>query len=67
VSGESSNEAGNVTSEEDGEVVQPTPPDSPTPSTGAFAPCLTAKSVDLEGEFYAIEASKGVFFGIFII
>ncbi len=40
-------------------VDQPTPPDSPIPSTGAFAPCLQESRIDLDHEFYAINSRNG--------
>uniref|UniRef100_A0A914UWZ1 PIPK domain-containing protein n=1 Tax=Plectus sambesii TaxID=2011161 RepID=A0A914UWZ1_9BILA len=36
---------------------QPTPPDSPIPSTGAFAPYPTEGGVELDDEFYAIPSN----------
>jgi len=33
---------------------QPTPPDSPVPSSGAFAPLAAASELNLDDEFYAV-------------
>lgn len=41
----SGNEARSGSDDEEG-IVQPTPPDSPIPSTGAFAPCLQVTSIN---------------------
>lgn len=38
----------------------PTPPDSPLPSTGAFAP-IPSGGPDLDDEFYAIPSNPGSF------
>lgn len=38
---------------------QPTPPDSPLPSTGAFAPLPADLELDLDAEFYAIPSRVG--------
>lgn len=44
-----------------GDELVPTPPDSPLPSTGAFAPILSG-GPDLDDEFYAIPSSPGEFY-----
>lgn len=38
---------------------QPTPPDSPQPTGGAFAPLLASGELDLDDEFYAIPSRNG--------
>lgn len=38
----------------------PTPPDSPLPSTGAFAPLVTDGELDLTDQFYAIPSRLGM-------
>lgn len=43
-----------------GDELVPTPPDSPLPSTGAFAP-IPSGGPDLDDEFYAIPSSPGRF------